>query len=54
MRPVCAEKQARLKQAKEEAQKEIADFRAQMEADFQRKVAEVKTITVYKNRENTI
>ncbi|KAK6136126.1 hypothetical protein DH2020_030142 [Rehmannia glutinosa] len=33
-------KQARLKQAKEEAEKEIADFRAQMEADFQRKLAE--------------
>ncbi|KAK4493235.1 hypothetical protein RD792_017892 [Penstemon davidsonii] len=33
-------KQARLKQAKEEAEKEIADFRAQMEAEFQRKVAE--------------
>ncbi|CAI9772255.1 unnamed protein product [Fraxinus pennsylvanica] len=33
-------KQARLKQAKEEAEKEIAEFRAQMEADFQRKVAE--------------
>ncbi|KAL8538763.1 hypothetical protein ACS0TY_000681 [Phlomoides rotata] len=33
-------KQARLKQAKEEAEKEIAEFRAQMEAEFQRKVAE--------------
>ncbi|CAA2985430.1 V-type proton ATPase subunit G 1-like [Olea europaea subsp. europaea] len=33
-------KQARLKQAKEEAEKEIAQFRAQMEADFQKKVAE--------------
>ncbi|GAB4854928.1 V-type proton ATPase subunit G 1 [Ancistrocladus abbreviatus] len=31
---------ARLKQAKEEAEKEIAEFRAQMEADFQRKLAE--------------
>ncbi|KAL6552744.1 V-type proton ATPase subunit G 1 [Orobanche hederae] len=33
-------KQARLKQAKEEAEKEVAEFRAQMEADLQRKVAE--------------
>ncbi|KAH6760440.1 vacuolar ATP synthase G3, partial [Perilla frutescens var. frutescens] len=33
-------KQARLKQAKEEAEKEIAEFRSQMEAEFQRKVAE--------------
>ncbi|KAG6412738.1 hypothetical protein SASPL_125424 [Salvia splendens] len=33
-------KQARLKQAKEEAEKEIAEFRAQMEAEYQRKVAE--------------
>ncbi|XXG89577.1 hypothetical protein AAC387_Pa12g1545 [Persea americana] len=34
------EKMARLKQAKEEADKEIAEFRAQMEAEFQKKVAE--------------
>ena len=33
----------RLKQAKEEADKEIAQFRAQMEAEFQRKLAEVRT-----------
>ncbi|KAL0340634.1 UNVERIFIED_CONTAM: V-type proton ATPase subunit G 1 [Sesamum radiatum] len=33
-------KQARLKQAKEEAEREIAEFRAQMEADFQRKLTE--------------
>ncbi|XP_023766540.1 V-type proton ATPase subunit G 1 [Lactuca sativa] len=33
-------KLARLKQAKEEAEKEIADFRAQMEADYQRKLTE--------------
>ncbi|KAG6404572.1 hypothetical protein SASPL_136822 [Salvia splendens] len=33
-------KQARLKQAKEEAEKEIAEFRYQMEADFQNKVEE--------------
>ena len=32
---------ARLKQAKEEAEKEIAAFRAQMEFEFQKKVAEV-------------
>ncbi|KAF3634915.1 V-type proton ATPase subunit G 2 [Capsicum annuum] len=31
-------KQARLKQAKEEAEKEIAEFRAYMEAEFQRKI----------------
>ncbi|KAK4480330.1 hypothetical protein RD792_013401, partial [Penstemon davidsonii] len=36
----CAAKQTKLKQAKEEAEKEIAQFRAQVEADFQRKVAE--------------
>ncbi|KAL8257722.1 hypothetical protein R6Q59_029763 [Mikania micrantha] len=33
-------KLARLKQAKEEAEKEVAEFRAQMEADFQRTLAE--------------
>ncbi|KAF8394988.1 hypothetical protein HHK36_018927 [Tetracentron sinense] len=33
-------KLARLKQAKDEAEKEIAEYRAQMEAEFQRKVAE--------------
>lgn len=32
---------ARLKHAKEEADKEIAEFRAQMEAEFQKKIAEV-------------
>lgn len=32
---------ARLKQAKEEAEKEIAEFRAQMEIEFQKKLAEV-------------
>jgi hypothetical protein len=36
-----AAKSARLRQAKEEAEREIAEYRAQMEADFQRKVAEV-------------
>lgn len=35
-------KMARLKQAKEEAEKEIAEFRAQMDAQFQRKVSEVR------------
>lgn len=34
-------KSARLRQAKEEAEREIAEYRAQMEAEFQRKVAEV-------------
>ncbi|KAF6167884.1 hypothetical protein GIB67_027662 [Kingdonia uniflora] len=34
------EKLARLKQAKEEADKEIAEYRAQVEAQFQRKLAE--------------
>ncbi|KAL6328135.1 hypothetical protein AAG906_034278 [Vitis piasezkii] len=33
-------KMARLKQAKEEAEKEIAEFRVRMEKEFQRKVAE--------------
>ncbi|XP_068663279.1 V-type proton ATPase subunit G 1-like [Aristolochia californica] len=33
-------KLARLKQAKEEAEKEAAEFRAFMEAEFQKKVAE--------------
>ncbi|XP_074285346.1 V-type proton ATPase subunit G 1-like [Silene latifolia] len=33
-------KMARLRQAKEEAEKEIAEFRAQVEADFQRRLAE--------------
>lgn len=34
-------KMTRLKQAKEEAEKEIAEYRAQVEREFQRKVAEV-------------
>ncbi|KAK8651342.1 hypothetical protein V6N13_140947 [Hibiscus sabdariffa] len=33
-------KMARLRQAKEEAEKEIADYRAQVEYEFQKKVAE--------------
>ncbi|EXB80083.1 V-type proton ATPase subunit G [Morus notabilis] len=33
-------KMVRLKQAKEEAEKEVAEFRARMEAEFQRKLAE--------------
>uniref|UniRef100_A0A251SD39 V-type proton ATPase subunit G n=3 Tax=Heliantheae TaxID=102814 RepID=A0A251SD39_HELAN len=33
-------KLARLKQAKEEAEKEVAEFRAQMEAEYQRKLTE--------------
>ena len=38
---VSPAKLARLKQAKEEAEKEIAEFRAQIELEFQRKVLEV-------------
>ncbi|CAL9087673.1 unnamed protein product [Musa textilis] len=38
--PCITAKMARLKQAKEEADKEIAAYRAQMEAEFQRKVAQ--------------
>ncbi|XP_038987672.1 V-type proton ATPase subunit G 1-like [Phoenix dactylifera] len=34
------EKMARLKRAKEEAEKEVAEYRAHMEAQFQRKVVE--------------
>ncbi|RZC76913.1 hypothetical protein C5167_001077 [Papaver somniferum] len=34
------DKMTRMKQAKLEAEKDISDFRAQVEADFQRKVAE--------------
>ncbi|KAI4349155.1 hypothetical protein L6164_009787 [Bauhinia variegata] len=34
------EKLARLKQAKEEAEKEIAEYRAQVEREFQKKLAE--------------
>uniref|UniRef100_A0A7N0VD59 V-type proton ATPase subunit G n=1 Tax=Kalanchoe fedtschenkoi TaxID=63787 RepID=A0A7N0VD59_KALFE len=34
------EKMARLRQAKEEAQKEIAAYRAQIELDFQKKLAQ--------------
>ena len=33
---------ARLKQAKEEAEKEIAEYKAKIEQDFQRKLEEVK------------
>jgi len=35
------EKLARLKQAKEEAEKEIAEYRAQLEREFQKKVSDV-------------
>lgn len=38
-------KLARLKQAKEEGDKDIAEFRAQIEHEFQRKVAEVSVTT---------
>jgi len=37
---------ARLKQAKEEAEKEIAEFRAHMEAEFQKKLAAVNSISL--------
>lgn len=33
---------AKLREAKEAAEREIAEFRAQMEADFQRRLAEVR------------
>lgn len=36
-----SEKLARLKQAKDEAEKEVAQFRAQMEVDFKKKLSEV-------------
>ena len=48
-----SEKLIRLKQAKEEAEKEIAAYRAQLEREFQRKVAEVSYILlqpIHKNR----
>lgn len=35
------EKSARLKQAKEEAEKEIAEYRAKLESEFQKKVSDV-------------
>lgn len=35
---------ARLKQAKEEADKDVAEFRAQVESNFQKKLAEVSSI----------
>ena len=38
-----AAKMARLKQAKEEAEKEIAEYKAKTEQDFQRKLEEVTT-----------
>lgn len=38
-------KLARLKQAKEEAEKEVAEYRSHMEAAFQSKLAEVSTIS---------
>lgn len=41
----CLAKMARLKQAKEEAAKEIVEFHAQMEVEFQRKVAEAARIS---------
>lgn len=41
-------KMARLKQAKEEAEKEVAEYRSHMEAAFQNKVAAVSTVTLSK------
>jgi len=41
--PYPTAKSARLRQAKEEAEREIAEYRKQMEDEFQRKVAEVGT-----------
>jgi hypothetical protein len=41
--PYPTAKSARLRQAKEEAEREIAEYRKQMEAEFERKVAEVRT-----------
>jgi restriction endonuclease S subunit len=38
------EKSARLKQAKEEAEKEIAEYRAKLEAEFQKKVSDVSVL----------
>ena len=35
---------ARLKQAKDEAEKEAAEFRAQMEAQFQKKLTDVRIL----------
>lgn len=45
-----AAKQARLKQAKEEAEKEIAEFRAYMEAEFQRKLEQVTRTQIVSRR----
>ena len=42
-------KSARLRQAKEEAEREIAEYRSQMEAEFQRKVAEVCRLPILLN-----
>jgi len=42
-------KSARLRQAKEEAEREIAEYRSQMEAEFQRKVAEVCHLPILLN-----
>ena len=41
--PYPTAKSARLRQAKEEAEREITEYRKQMEDEFQRKVAEVRT-----------
>lgn len=41
---ILSAKLTRLKQAKEEAEKEVAEFRGKVELDFQRKLAEVSII----------
>lgn len=38
------EKLARLKQAKEEAEKEIAQYRAKLESEFQKKLSDVSLL----------
>lgn len=44
---LVAAKMARLKQAKEEAEKEIAEYKAKTEQDFQRKLEEVQNGTSF-------
>lgn len=39
-----SEKSARLKQAKEEAEKEIAEYRAKLEREYQKKVSDVSLL----------
>lgn len=46
---VLTAKLARLKQAKEEAEKEILNYRAQLEAEFQKKLAAVSIKQIIPN-----